>query len=173
MIKHTFDNITNAGMTPQIILIDLDGTVADSSHRYATLPNGDIDLPFWVKQATPANIAKDKVLPLTAYIRRLALSSTIIPVIVTARVMQKADYAWIDENNIPNAMVISRAEGDTSGDATLKILALKNLAGALGVSWQTFCNLCHAFDDNPSILSAYKQNKIAYTNAKIYNAKAA
>ena len=35
---------------------DLDGTVIDSSHRYSTLPNGDIDLPRWIADNTKANI---------------------------------------------------------------------------------------------------------------------
>ena len=33
---------------------DLDGTVIDSSHRYSTLENGDIDLPRWIADNTRA-----------------------------------------------------------------------------------------------------------------------
>ena len=43
---------------------DLDGTVIDSSHRYSTLPNGDIDLPRWIADNTKANIERDSLLPL-------------------------------------------------------------------------------------------------------------
>ena len=36
----------------------------DTSHRYRTLKNGNIDLRYWIANRTEENIAKDKLLPL-------------------------------------------------------------------------------------------------------------
>ena len=45
-------------------IFDLDHTVIDSSHRQATLPNGDLNLQHWRENATPEKIAQDSLLPL-------------------------------------------------------------------------------------------------------------
>jgi hypothetical protein len=39
-------------------IYDLDHTLLDSSHRQATLPNGDLDLAHWIENSTP-----EKVMP--------------------------------------------------------------------------------------------------------------
>ena len=156
----------------QPIIIDIDGTIADSSHRAIALPDGNIDLIHWRENSTPEKIALDKLLPLATYIKKLSLSETVIPIICTARVMGRADYDWLDANDISYAYIISRREGDTTPDATLKILALKNLAAKMGLSWKLFCAVSHGFDDNQSVLSVYKKHNINYTNAKFYNIEA-
>ena len=65
---------------------DLDGTVIDSSHRYYTLENGDIDLPRWIENNTRENIALDKLLPLADLMRDNYRSGDTV-IICTARVL--------------------------------------------------------------------------------------
>jgi len=36
-----------------ITIFDLDGTIIDSSHRQATLPDGTLNLPAWIENSTP------------------------------------------------------------------------------------------------------------------------
>ena len=60
-----------------ISIFDLDGTIIDSSHRQATLPDGTLNLAHWFENATPEKIFEDKVLPLarkSASVPRLAIS---------------------------------------------------------------------------------------------------
>ena len=66
-------------------IFDLDGTVIDSSHRKATLPDGSLDLDHWIENCTPEKIAGDSLLPLAGYMRQVYPHHEVL--ICTARVM--------------------------------------------------------------------------------------
>ena len=65
---------------------DLDGTVIDSSHRYSTLANGDIDLPRWIADNTRENIERDTLLPLARLMQSNYAHGDVV-IICTARVL--------------------------------------------------------------------------------------
>jgi len=72
---------------------DLDGTVIDSSHRYSTLPNGDIDLPKWIADNTRENIEQDQLLPLARLMQSNYAHGDIV-IICTARVLGVWDHVF-------------------------------------------------------------------------------
>ena len=45
-------------MITNISIFDMDGTIIDSSHRQATLPDGTLNLSAWIKNATPENLQR-------------------------------------------------------------------------------------------------------------------
>lgn len=133
-----------------IKIFDLDETVINSKHRYRNLPCGSIDLAFWIKQATPDNIAKDSLLPLASeYHKAIACPLTVV-IVATARACTNSDFLYVAKNlGVPNHF-ISRRHGDSRPDAMLKVLGLQRLFDA---------NMWHDaqgifFDDNPLNIAA-------------------
>ena len=106
-------------MIKQISIFDLDGTTIDSSHRQATLPNGNLDLKHWFENSTPSKIFADKVLPLSLQIRRRQKKGDYV-VVHTARNMTYADYEFLMENGICPDKIISRPKGNMIADGVLK-----------------------------------------------------
>jgi hypothetical protein len=98
---------------------DLDGTVIDSSHRYSTLPNGDIDLPRWIADNTRANIEQDTLLPLARLMQSNHRQGDIV-IICTARVLGVWDHCFLADHGIKAQFILSRALGDNRGDAEMK-----------------------------------------------------
>ena len=76
-----------------ITIFDLDGTVIDSSHRQATLPDGTLNLAHWFENATPEKIFKDKILPLAQQIRKRSKAGD-YTMICTARTLSDADLEF-------------------------------------------------------------------------------
>ena len=81
-------------MLKNISIFDMDGTIIDSSHRQATLPDGTLNLDAWIENATPAKIAKDVVLPLAAQVQARVDAGDYV-LICTARQMSDADFQFL------------------------------------------------------------------------------
>jgi len=113
-------------MIKQISIFDLDGTTIDSSHRQATLPNGNLDLKHWFKNATPSKIFNDKVLPLALQVRRRQKKGDYV-IVHTARNMTYADYEFLMLNGINPDKIISRPIGNNTADGVLKRKQLSSL----------------------------------------------
>ncbi len=106
------------------VIFDLDGTVIDSTHRHASLPDGSIDLAHWRENATPEKIAKDGLFPLVRAMRDIHAGGHHI-IICTARVMTLADIQFLHDNNLPFHHLVSRAIDDVRPDADQKEAMLK------------------------------------------------
>jgi len=113
-------------MIKQISIFDLDGTTIDSSHRQATLPNGNLNLKHWFKNATPSKIFNDKVLPLALQVRRRQKKGDYV-IVHTARNMTYADYEFLMLNGINPDKIISRPIGNNTADGVLKRKQLSSL----------------------------------------------
>jgi len=113
-------------MIKQISIFDLDGTTIDSSHRQATLSNGNLNLKHWFKNATPSKIFNDKVLPLALQVRRRQKKGDYV-IVHTARNMTYADYEFLMENGICPNKIISRPIGNNTADGVLKRKQLSSL----------------------------------------------
>jgi phosphoglycolate phosphatase-like HAD superfamily hydrolase len=100
-------------------IFDLDGTVIDSRHRYASLPNGDIDLPKWIEKNTPENIMLDTLLPRAATMRQV-FNEGFHTIICTARQFQQADFDFLERHNLLADAILFRPTGVNDGDADLK-----------------------------------------------------
>jgi hypothetical protein len=149
---------------------DLDGTVVDSSHRYSTLANGDIDLPKWIANNTPENIAKDKLLPLARLMRsNYRLGDTVI--ICTARVLSAPDYLFLDRHQLDSNYILSRGKGDNRGDAEMKRAKLLALFSDLDIPLARWTRRATFYDDNIGVLNMAARYGIRTRNATILNSR--
>ena len=147
---------------------DLDGTVIDSSHRYSTLENGDIDLPRWIKNNTRENISLDKLLPLADLMRENYRSGDTV-IICTARVLGFWDRAFLSDAGLQADYVLSRALGDTRNDAEMKRAKLLALFSDLNIPLARWTRNATFYDDNLGVLEMAKSLNIRAKNATILN----
>ena len=143
---------------------DLDGTVIDSSHRYSTLPNGDIDLPRWIADNTRANIEQDKLLPLARLMRSNYQQGDIV-IICTARVLGVWDHVFLADHGIKAQFILSRALGDNRGDAEMKRQKLLALFADLKIPFARWTRNATFYDDNLGVLDMAKKLGIRTRNA--------
>ena len=130
----------------RVHIYDLDGTVINSDHRYRNLPNGSIDLQYWIKMATPENVAKDTLLPLADQYKRDILDPSVYVVVATARVMRPEDTQFLTEKlGTPDHMICRRGEDDARRDYVLKVSGLRKLFGLK----QFRATAKKFWDDNP------------------------
>jgi hypothetical protein len=151
------------------IIYDLDGTVVCSKHRYRSLENGGIDLPFWIKSNTRANCFKDSLLPAIRTMRRDYNDGHNI-IVCTARVLSEHDYQFFDVMNIPFHVMLSRPIGNTQNDADLKEWHLRRYASEKNVSWAKFCLTATFFEDAKIVLDRMDKIGIPTIDANEWNA---
>jgi hypothetical protein len=149
---------------------DLDGTVIDSSHRYSTLANGDIDLPRWIADNTRANIEQDTLFPLARLMHSNYRQGDIV-IINTARVLGVWDHCFLAENGIKAQFILSRALGDNRGDAELKRQKLFALFADLKVPFARWSKASTFYDDNLGVLAMAEKLGIRTRNAVQLNFK--
>ena len=139
-----------------ISIFDLDGTIIDSSHRQATLPDVTLNLAHWFENATPEKIVEDKGLPLAHQIRKRSKAGDFV-LVCTARTMQDADFEFLMNEGICPDKIISRPAGNMEPDGKLKakqlnsFLSLKQFRKASKVM----------FDDAASVRSSLRKIGIA------------
>ena len=113
-------------------VFDLDGTVIDSSHRYKTLPCGNIDLAHWLEQAEcRAATFRDTLLPLADTMRRLYYSGNHV-IICTSRTIHDNWLEFLDHHKLFSDAILCRPEGVMDGDADLKEFMLDEYFDGLG-----------------------------------------
>ena len=149
---------------------DLDGTVIDSTHRYSTLANGDIDLPRWIADNTRANIEKDTLLPLSRLMQSNYRMGDIV-IINTARVLGVWDHCFLAENGIKAQFILSRAIGDNRGDAVMKRQKLLALFADLKIPFSRWSKSAWLYDDNQGVLNMAEKLGIRTRNAVQLNFK--
>ena len=149
-------------------IFDLDHTVIDSSHRQATLPNGDLNLQHWRENSTPEKIAQDSLLPLADEWKKARAKGSEI-IVCTARVMGAADYNYLTSRGLYAETVISRRGGDRTPDDLLKLRGLQSYARERGISWRRFCKTSVMWDDNASVLQTLGANGLTVFDAVSFN----
>ena len=149
---------------------DLDGTVIDSSHRYSTLPNGDIDLPQWIADNTRENIERDSLLPLARLMRSNYRQGDIV-IICTARVLGVWDHVFLADHGIKAQFILSRALGDNRGDAEMKRQKLLALFADLKIPFARWTRNTTFYDDNQGVLDMAEKLGIRTRNAVQLNSK--
>ena len=152
-----------------IKIFDLDGTVIDSSHRTRFLADGSLDLAYWQANATPRNIAADKLLPLAKQMQSAYARGNCLVMVCTARVMSASDYLFLDMNGLQYHAITSRPEGETMPDFALKLYALHGLCSENGWSWARFRKMAVMFDDNLSVINSLTSEGIRVYNSTILN----
>lgn len=114
-------------MYKRVHIYDLDGVLVDSSHRYRTNANGDIDLDYWRANNNEKNIKKDCVLPFAKQYFNDCVDPTTYTIICTSRVWNWLDIQFIiGRLGAPNKLIM-RPEYNVEPDAVLKCKQLKSL----------------------------------------------
>lgn len=141
-------------MIKNIQIFDLDGTVIDSSHRQLYDPiTGALDLAHWVEKSSHKNVMKDSLLPLAEFWHKLLRDTNDYIMICTARVMDKADFEFLEKHGLYANKIYSRPNGNTLGDAILKVMQLRSF-----LNLQQFKNASTVmYDDNASVRQAVRQ----------------
>lgn len=147
-------------------IFDIDGTVANSSHRKNTRPDGSLCLDRWRENSTPEKIANDKPLPLASLMRGCFRAGDTVA-ICTARVMSEADWNWLEKHGLNFHYAMHRQSGDNRADAVLKrekildllVNKLKRLPGPDVI----------LYDDNQSVLSMGRNLGLTVVNATTEN----
>ena len=152
-------------------IYDLDHTVIDSSHRQATLPNGDLDLAHWIENNTREKIMRDKLLPLAGHWKTQRSRGCEI-VVCTARVMGEHDLDFLDKHGLYWDGMISRSPKDASPDAVLKERGLRLYAHEQRVSWARFCRFSIMLDDNENVIKSLTARGLRVYNSLEINARA-
>ena len=111
----------------KIAVFDMDGVLVDSSWRYRVLPCGDkIDLEFWRSHEKGAYF--DTLLPMAEEYKKMLADSSTYVIIATARTMNSAGWAFIqDKLGVPDYMIYREDAEENIGGAELKIRGLKKL----------------------------------------------
>ena len=151
-----------------LYIFDLDGTVIDSSHRQNTLPDGSLDLAHWIENNTPEKILADSLLPLAEKMRSVRSVKDTVAVI-TARVIQDADLAFLKRNDLKFDYLFSRAQGNRTPDDLLKRRAILKLARKLQRSMAWMRKNAVFFDDNLEVLGIMDSMGIKTINATTAN----
>ena len=136
----------------ELHVFDLDGTVICSAHRKATLPCGNIDLDHWREYSTPEKIEADSPLGLSALMRGLYSQPGIVVVVCTARVMARADWQWLEHNNLHFHYALSRGEQDTRPDAEMKRTKLIDLFSRINLPVSRYKDVT-LYDDNQAVIT--------------------
>ncbi len=149
-----------------LYIFDLDGTVIDSSHRQNTLPDGSLDLAHWIENNTVDKILADSLLPLAEKMREVR-SDTVA--VITARVIQDADLAFLKRHNLKFDFLFSRAQGNNTPDDLLKRRAILRLAAKMNKSIAWMRKNAVFFDDNLAVLDIMASMGIKTINATLAN----
>ena len=138
-------------MIKKIAIFDMDGVLVDSSWRYRVSKEDitKIDLQYW--RAGEKGAYFDELLPMAKEYQNMLNDPEYFVIIATARTMNSASWAFIDNKlGKPNA-IIYRKDNDNRGGAEMKIkglnkiLSLKQFKGIKNIT---------VFEDNAKYLKA-------------------
>jgi hypothetical protein len=109
--------ISREKVTP---IFDIDGVIADASHRISLNPDGSLDLEHYRSNTTAEQVAKDKTLPIYGAVNFCNVSG-IGYSIATARVLCKHSFNWLFNKRINPFIAWCRdGESDKRKDYVLK-----------------------------------------------------
>lgn len=89
------------------MIFDLDDTVINSRDRSPLDSSGSLDLQAYIALHTPANVAKDTLLPLAKYMRQCYEQGDYV-IILTARDMKACDHLFLMKHRLFAHKIFSR-----------------------------------------------------------------
>ncbi len=122
-------------MLRKITVYDLDGVLVDTSHRYRNLPDGTIDLAYWLENRTEENIAEDKILPLARQYQDDCLDPFTYCIICTSRMYHVLDIEFIVGILGAPDKLLMRPENNMEADGVLKRRQLQRLFNLRQFQW--------------------------------------
>lgn len=131
-----------------IVIVDLDGTLSDGTHRLHLLPTEDLHLTESWSEFNKAAFGDSPIKSTVAVVNGLWMSGFAI-VILTGRSDEvMADTCkWLNENGIKYDALIMRRKEDNRKDTIIKEEVLR----AIGLE-----NIVCAFDDSPNVVKHFR-----------------
>lgn len=139
-------------MNKKIIILDIDGTVADCNHRLHFIQNGNRDYNGFYD-----NMDKDiPIHPIIDLVRALKFGGEYIILAVTGRpdTHKRETMLWLDKYFVPYDAVFMRPGGDYRQDTVIK----KEI---LDVIRKEFGEPEFALDDRPDVLRMWRSEGIS------------
>lgn len=131
-----------------IVIVDLDGTLSDGSHRLHLLPTENLHLTESWSEFNRAAAGDSPIKSTIAVINGLWVSGFAI-VILTGRSdeVRYETCKWLNENGVKFDEIIMRRQDDNRKDTVIKEEALR----AIGLD-----NIVCAFDDSPNVVKHFR-----------------
>lgn len=131
-----------------IVIVDLDGTLSDGSHRLHLLPTENLHLTESWREFNRAAAGDSPIKSTIAVINGLWVSGFAI-VILTGRSdeVRYETCKWLNENGVKFDEIIMRRQEDNRKDTVIKEEALR----AIGLD-----NIVCAFDDSPNVVKHFR-----------------
>lgn len=131
-----------------IVIVDLDGTLSDGSHRLHLLPTENLHLTESWSEFNRAAAGDSPIKSTIAVINGLWVSGFAI-VILTGRSdeVRYETCKWLNENGVKFDEIIMRRQEDNRKDTVIKEEALR----AIGLD-----NIVCAFDDSPNVVKHFR-----------------
>ncbi len=131
-----------------IVIVDLDGTLSDGSHRLHLLPTENLHLTESWSEFNRAAAGDSPIKSTIAVINGLWVSGFAI-VILTGRSdeVRYETCKWLNENGVKFDEIIMRRQDDNRKDSVIKEEALR----AIGLD-----NIVCAFDDSPNVVKHFR-----------------
>ncbi len=131
-------------MIKYILIWDLDETLINSAHRTPNNPDGTLNLPAYIANHTPENVAMDTLLPAIKVFQQFRNTPGTYLVILTARDMKQCDYDFLQQHGIVADKIMSRdkcrsekhyksSDGDYKRKWLIPFLSLKQFAGKMAI----------------------------------------
>lgn len=132
-----------------IVIVDLDGTLSDGSHRLHLLPTENLHLTESWSEFNRAAAGDSPIKSTIAVINGLWVSGFAI-VILTGRSdeVRYETCKWLNENGVKFDEIIMRRQEDNRKDTVIKEEALR----AIGLD-----NIVCAFDDSPNVVKHFRR----------------
>ena len=131
-----------------IVIVDLDGTLSDGTHRLHLLPTENLHLTESWSEFNRAAAGDSPIKSTIAVINGLWVSGFAI-VILTGRSdeVRYETCKWLNENGVKFDEIIMRRQEDNRKDTVIKEEALR----AIGLD-----NIVCAFDDSPNVVKHFR-----------------
>lgn len=131
-----------------IVIVDLDGTLSDGTHRLHLLPTEDLHLTESWSEFNKEAVGDSPIKSTVAVVNGLWMSGFAV-VILTGRsdeVMEDT-CKWLNENGIKYDALIMRRKEDNRKDTIIK----EEVLLAIGLE-----NIVCAFDDSPNVVKHFR-----------------
>jgi len=116
-----------------LFLVDIDGTIADNSHRSHILEGHEGEIPdsTWQEFFKPELVAQDEPIQIAKATLWLFDTLGIEAMYVTGRDenIRSVTWGWLKKNDFPLHSLRMRATGDTRSNREVKIDLVSDLAG--------------------------------------------
>ena len=153
---------------PSIFIFDLDDTTVDSSHRTKLNADGSINLNHWRRFCTAENILRDSMLPLAGKMIE-GIADGLDIVILTSRVMGKADLAWLKMRGMLAPTILSRSVADDRPTGAYKLARLHDLAIMRKMNFSDLTRKIIMWDDCKNVQSVLGNAGVRVIDPVQYN----